>query len=279
MNKIDGRRLAKDLLKNLKEEVKVLKKKPVLAVVSFGDKHSSFISKKEEVAKELEVVFKKIVFNPKLKTREARKEINLIAKSSNIDCIVIQLPLPTNISPALLNVIPPQKDPDVLSDKSVGLFFNDRLKIKPPTAEAIMYALESENLDLTDKKVVLFGAGRLVGRFLIKLLLEKKVQLTVLAHPLEDEEIKRVCFDADIVISSVGQPHFLKADLLPANTTVIDSGFSTLDGKVYGDVKFETSLDKFKIIAKVPGGVGPLGVTMLFKNIIELYKLKNKNKS
>ncbi len=271
----DGQALAKEILAEVKKELESLDKKPTLAVVSFGSEQSLYIKRKKEVAEDLGIGFKRYSFDESISAKEFRRRLNEVVKSSQIDSVVVQLPLPKSINSAVLNIIPLEKDPDLLSDRAIGQFFNNRSKILPPTAEAILVILEKSNIKLKDALVVIFGYGKLVGRFLVKMFLEQEAIVRVAAHPLRNELLKDFVAKSDIIISGVGEALFLKANLLPEESVVVDAGFSTLDGKPVGDVNFEAVQDKFRLIIPVPGGVGPVGVAMLFKNIVKLYKNHN----
>lgn len=268
---INGQEIAHKILDGLKKEVLGLDNKISLAVVSFGSDHSSYIKRKKETAEYLGVGFREYNFKESISTRVFRAELNKIVKENN-SAVIVQLPLPEQIGQAVLDVIPTEKDPDVLSSKSVGAFFNNRSKVLPPTAQAIITMLEDSGEELEGKNIILFGHGQLVGRFLLKMLLDKKADVTVIASPTQDKKIERIAEGADIIISAVGKPHFLDPAILPKEAVVIDSGFSTLDGKISGDVDFEAHPDRFRLISPVPGGVGPVGIAILFKNIIKLAK-------
>ena len=272
-NIFNGKKFAQELLEELKKEVDSLDKKPTLAVVSFGDSQSIYIQRKKDTADFLGIGFKHYSFDENIGSKKFREELNKIVKSSQINSIVIQLPLPRGISESVLNVISPEKDPDLLSNKSTGQFFNDKSLIEPPTARAIIDILEKENIAIKDKQVSIFGYGKLVGRFLAKMLLDRGANVKIVAHLLEDKEIKEFTGESSIIVSAVGIPHFLNAELLPKKAIIIDAGFSTLDGKVVGDVNFETaSKNEFRMVSPVLGGIGPVGVAILFKNIVTLYK-------
>lgn len=270
----DGEALAREILDKLKKEVVAFKKKPNLAVVSFGREPSPFIKKKKETAEFLGIGFKQYAFDESIGTKEFRRRLNQISKLDQISAIVVQLPLPESINSAVLNVIPPEKDPDLLSDKAVGLFFNNHSKIIPPTAGAIMAVLDKTGIELKDSTVSMFGFGKLVGRFLVKLLLEQKANVRVATQAMSNEEIKEFVAGSNIIVSAVGSPHFLNGKLLPEKAVVIDAGFSTLDGNIAGDIDFGEATDKLRLAVMVPGGVGPVGVAMLFKNVVQLFSHK-----
>src|SRR3989344_5900413 len=269
MEIFNGNKFAREILEGLKQESKTLAVKPGVAVVGFGEE-SAFIKRKRETAEFLGFNFRYHSFDESIGAKEFRERLNEIVRSHGVTAVVVQLPLPRNIKPAALNAIPIEKDPDFLSDRAVGLFFNDRSIVSPPSAQAIIGILERDGTKLENSKVAVFGYGNLVGRFLVKMLLDAKAQVRIAAHPMSQEDISEFVSGSDIVISAVGSHRFLDAALLPEGAAVVDAGFSMLDGKIAGDINFEAVPDKFKLIVPVPGGVGPVGVAMLFKNIIEL---------
>lgn len=268
-NVFDGNKFAQEVLDELKKEAETLSATPGVAVVGFG-KESAFVRRKRETAEFLGFKFQYHSFNDTVSTKEFSERLNEIVRGPGVGSVVVQLPLPAGINPAALNVIPVAKDPDFLSDRATGLFFNDSSLVKPPTAAAIVAILDKERITLDGASVCVFGYGKLVGRFLVKMLLDRKARVRVVAHPMNRESISEFVSGNEVVISAVGSPYFLDAKLLPEGAVVVDAGFSILDSVVKGDINFEAVSDKFKLIVPVPGGVGPVGVAMLFKNIIKL---------
>jgi len=270
----NSKKLADDILTKTKKEVTGLDKKPTLAVVSFGTNHSVYIKKKEEAANFVGINFKKYSFDENLSARTLRQKLHHLAKSPTVDSIVVQLPLPKKIGSSILNIIPPEKDPDLLSERSLGRFFSGRQSLEPPTAGAIVKILGEQKINLNGARVAIFGYGRLVGRFLAKMLLDRKATVSIADHPMSAEQTKKFVSGANIIVSAVGSTQFLESSLLPKNSIVIDAGFSTLDGKVYGDVVFSATQkeDRFRLVVSTSGGIGPVSVALLLKNVIQLYK-------
>lgn len=273
----DGKKFADKILTGLKAEIDSWPKKPSLAVVSFGPKedNSSYVIQKRKTAEFLGLGFQHYHYSPKAASSE-REYLNKIVKMEKNSAVVVQLPLAEGISYSILNAIPVNKDPDLLSDKAVGLFFNGRSWVNPPTAAAILRILEESNILMKNKKVALFGYGRLVGRFLVPLLIEKGAVVTVLEKNAPEEVVLDISSKADIIISAVGQPGLITALMVKDGAVVVDAGFSIEAGKITGDVDFNSVENKTSFITPVPGGVGPVTVAELFVNVIELFKLYNK---
>jgi len=250
-NIFNGKQLAQEILTSLKEKTVAWPKKPQLAVISFGPEQSAFINQKEKFAGALNFGFKHYNMNEPISSRQVRQELNKIIKAKSNTAIVIQLPLPSFINIKILNIIPPEKDPDLLSEKSAGMFFNGTALLEPPTAGAILKILESSQIDLKNKKVVIFGFGKLVGRFLTPMLLKKGVILSIMEKNIDLAIAQDYTLSADIIISACGQPGLITADMVKSGVVIIDAGFSTVDGKISGDVDFEAVQNKTSLILSV----------------------------
>ena len=276
----DGKKLAQEILGEIKKETTSWKSKPTVAVVSLGNKsdNSSYIKQKKETALELGFGFKHFHFDLPLTTSKLSVELNKLSKREDINGIVVQLPLPENVKHSVFNIIPPEKDVDLLSDRAAGSFFNGRSLIDPPTAAAIIYILEKSNVDLRGKTIAVFGFGRLVGRFLTPMLITRGATVIIIEKNTPNAWAMEFSLKADIIISAVGQPNLIKADMVKEGAVVVDAGFSLFDNNIVGDVDFETVKNKASLITPVPGGVGPVTVALLFKNLMELYKLTKNNK-
>ncbi|MEK7174796.1 MAG: bifunctional 5,10-methylenetetrahydrofolate dehydrogenase/5,10-methenyltetrahydrofolate cyclohydrolase [Patescibacteria group bacterium] len=298
----DGKKLAQKILEGLKKETSVWPKKPSVAVISFGDKtaNSSYIAQKRKTAGFLNFAFNHYHYSES-DFPKARDYLNKIARFEKHTAVVVQMPLPPGVNPAVLNIVPIEKDPDLLSDRAVGMFFNGRSLVNPPTPSAILKILKESGVNLSHKKIVIFGYGRLVGRFLVPALVKEDGVVTVIEKGLSAPEVLSVSREADIIISAVGQPNLIKADMVKDGLVVIDAGFSLvdpvrgrelsdalnsitkqrpsasngIDGKITGDVEFDSVSKKASLITPVPGGVGPVSVAELFSNVVQLFKAAN----
>ncbi len=273
MKILDGKKLAKKILTKLKKEVENFNLKLSLGVIQVGENKVSeiYINQKRKAAKFVKIDFKLFKFPTKIEKDKLKREITKIVNLPEVSGLIIQLPLPKKFSPEeFLNLIPPQKDIDVLSEKSLGRFYQGRLEILPPTVNAILKLLKSCKISLKGKNVVLLGAGRLVGLPLTLELLRKKATLSIL-----NEFTKNVVFftkRADILISGVGKPNLIKGEMVKKGVVVIDAGTTKEKGKLVGDVDFKSVSKKASYITPVPGGVGPLTVACLIENLVKLNK-------
>ena len=235
---LDGKKLAEKILRNLKKEVEKKQLKLKLAVVLVGNDFSSkvFIRKKQEACEKIGVGFELFKFSAKISTSGLKKEIKKIGKDPIVSGIVIQLPLPKKFNTdEILNLIPPKKNIEIIS----------------PVVCAIERLLKEYKISLLAKKVVLVGRGRLVGQPLAAWFKKQKIDFSNI------DKIKQ----ADIVISGVGKQNLITGEMVKRRVVVIDVG---------GDVDFQAVSKKASYISPVPGGVGPLTVACLLKNLAKL---------
>ena len=268
---LDGKKLSEDILNNLKKEIKSRQLKLKLAVVLAGKDRASRIHviKKELACKKIGVDFKLYRFTSGIGTGRLEKEVKSIAEDPKNSGIVIQLPLPKNIdSEKVLNIIPGEKDVDVLSEKSFEKFERGKSLIFPPTAKATCYLLKKYKINIRGKYVVVVGAGRLVGKPLAAWLKLRGANFSVLDKSTED--ISAFTKKADILISGVGKANLIKGDMVKDGAIVIDVGSSIENGRAVGDIEFKTVSKKAGYITPVPGGVGPMTVACLLENLIKM---------
>ena len=273
MQILDGKKLSDKILNNLKKKIESHQMKLRLAVIQIGRNYISevFISQKKKVAEKIGIGFKLYQFDKKIEKDRLKKKIKEIIKDPLNSGIIIQLPLPKQfLADDFLNLIPEEKDVDVLSEKSLGKFYQGKLKILPPIVKGILSLLKNYKIKLKGKNVVIIGTGRLIGLPLNLQLLKEKATLLVL-----NEFTKNISFftnKADILISGVGKPNLIKSNMIKKGAVVIDAGISQRNGKVIGDVDFKEVSKKASYITPVPGGVGPMTVVSLLENLVELNK-------
>ena len=272
---LNGKELSEKILAKLKKAVKKSKLKLRLAVIQVGENSVSqvFINQKKKACEKTGINFKLFKFPAEIGLRELKKETEKIVKSKVTSGVIIQLPLPKKfLAEEFLNLIPEGKDIDVLSEKSLGKFYQGCLKILPPTVSGILKLLKSYKIGSIGKNVVIVGAGRLVGFPLATQLLKEKATLSVLNEWTRDAS--SFTKKADILISGVGKPNLIKGNVVKKGVIVIDAGTSIKKGKLVGDVDFKSVSKKANYITPVPGGVGPLTVACLLENLAVLNKKK-----
>ena len=196
-----------------------------------------------------------------------------LAQNNEIDGILLQLPLPRHLNAdAATAHIPFEKDVDGFSAKNLGLLMQNKQRIAACTPSGVMKLLENEGIELTGKNAVVIGRSETVGKPMAMLLLNANATVTV-CHS-KTKNLKEVCKEADILISAVGKAKFVTADMIKDGAVVIDVGMNRDEnGKLCGDVDFEGVKEKASHITPVPGGVGPMTITMLMYNT---YLIANK---
>ncbi len=276
---IDGKEISKQIKEELASKVKTCMIKPSLAVIQIGEDPASnaYIKGKAKAANEIGMNFR--LFQYAFDTSE-REIVNKIVELNNdeyIDGIIVQLPLPSGMSTKkIINAIDVSKDVDGLTDKSIARFYNNRKCFVPCTPQAVMELLKQKEIEVAGKHVVVVGRSNLVGKPLVQLFLKKDATVTV-CHS-KTENLKELTKLADVLIVAVGKKHLITADMVKEGVIIIDVGITREDGKLYGDVDFDKVEKKASYITPVPGGVGPMTVTMLLRNVIECYNNKNTSK-
>jgi methylenetetrahydrofolate dehydrogenase (NADP+)/methenyltetrahydrofolate cyclohydrolase len=275
---LEGKPLAEKIKEEIKAQIQALGIKPVLASVLVGENAGAeaYVKSQSKAAENLGIVYQ---FH---KLDAATTEVALIEfikklnSDKNVNGIIIQMPLPAQIDyKKISQFISAEKDVEGMHPANIGKIVFGKAKILPCTPAAVMELLNSTGVDLYGKEVVIVGHSEIVGKPLALLLLEKFATVTVAhigtskAGKLE-EHIKK----AEVLIVAVGKAGLIKGDLVKEGAIVIDVGINRVDGKIVGDVEFEAAEKKASYITPVPGGVGPLTVTMLMRNLVEAAKLQ-----
>jgi len=266
---LDGRKLAKEILEKIKKEIKNRHLKLRLAVILVGENPISriFVHQIEKATEKVGISFKLFKFPAKTSLQGLKKEIKKIVKNPQNHGAVIQLPLPKKFSPEeFFNLITGEKDINVLSEKSLGKFYQGQLSILPPTVRGIIYLFKKYKIDLKGRNIVIVGAGRLVGNPLAIQLLQEKATLAVLNEFTKDTP--SFTKKADILVSAVGKPNLIKGKMVKKGVTAVDAGTSLKGNRLVGDVDFKSVSKKAKYITPVPGGVGPMTVACLLENLV-----------
>ena len=272
---LDGGTIAKRILKDL--EHRVAGRKIKLAVIQVGHNAVSetYIEKKKEAAKQVGIGFQLFQFPKDILAEELKDQVKKIGNDKQISGMIIQLPLPKFMNQQeVLDVIPIEKDVDVLSSEGFGLFALGRLPILPPTVGAVSLLLQEYGIQIKGKNVVIVGAGRLVGLPLSIWCVREGA--TVFVVNKYTKNLSSLTKQADILISGVGKAKLIQGDMVKKGAVVIDAGTSIEQGTTRGDVDFESVSQKADFITRVPGGVGPLTVACLLKNLSILSKIQER---
>lgn len=269
---IDGKRIAKEILDDLKIKIAALKVKPTLAVILIGENPASkiYVEKKEQTCKTVGINS----ISLKLKTSTAEidllNEITRLNKDPNITSILIQLPLPSHINQEkILEAVAPEKDVDGFHPYNMGKLLLGYEDCRVPcTPLGIHELLIRSNIELEGKHVLIIGRSNIVGKPLAALLIQKRKGLnaTVTIAHSKTHNLKSLAYSADILVAAIGKASFVTKDMVKKGAVVIDVGTNRIDGTVVGDVDFKEVSKIASYITPVPGGVGPMTIAMLLKN-------------
>lgn len=287
MKIIDGKKLAEKIKDGLvKKILKLNGPKPNLAIILVGRRQDSslYVGLKEREAKKVGIDTHLYKCPENITEQEVLDIIEHLNKDELIDAILLQLPLPKNLdTDKIIKAIDPAKDVDGFHPDSLGKLLKscNHKNIVPPVFEVVLEMLKSINYELTGKEICIVANSDIFGKNLAKVLECKQAKVEVVHG--DDKDLKNKTSKADILITAVGKPEFIKKDMVKKDAVVIDVGItkkdasagSALKKKVYGDVDFKDVKDKVSYITPVPGGVGPMTIAMAFKNTLELYKRRH----
>lgn len=274
---LDGKKAAEKIKNEIKLEISLLEKKPSLAVIIVGDFEPSkiYVSNKEKACKEVGILSKTFSLKEDVSEEELLGFIEKLNNDSNVNGVLVQLPLPKHIdSNKILNSISPIKDVDGLHALNVGNLVLKNETMIPCTPKGIISLLESNNINLDGKNVVIINRSNIVGRPLSILFLNKNSTVTICHTHTED--INFYSKNADILVTGVGKPNFITKDKIKDGVIVVDVSMNRIGSKLCGDVDFENVKGKASYITPVPGGVGPMTIASLLENVLKAYKQQNQ---
>jgi len=270
---IDGRKLRKEILEEIKKDIALLSFQPVFCDVLVGDNPVSlqYVNMKKKMAEDLGIRFHEAFFPIDISTENLVKEIQKINQIENMCGVIVQLPLPETLDQEkVLDAVDSHLDVDCLSITTSDKFYSGDLFLGFPTALACISLLDSLNLDLTNKKIVVMGQGKLVGKPVSALLNFRNLNVEIVRSKTENKE--KILKEADIVISGMGKGKYIKGDMIKEGAVLIDAGSSESNSGIIGDVDLESVEGIASFVSPVPGGVGPMTVAMLFKNVLKVAK-------
>lgn len=276
---IDGKQISEHIRNNISKNLESLKQMgitPGLAVIIVeGDSASrTYVDNKKKACKDLGIYSEEYCLSPQVTQEELIDLIYMLNEKANINGILVQLPLPKHLNEKqIIESINPLKDVDAFHAENVGRIMLGDYRLSPCTPAGIMEMFKYENINLCGKHCVVLGRSNIVGKPMAMLLLHANATVTI-CHT-KTINIKDICKNADIIISAVGKTKFVTADMVKKDAVVIDVGMNRDDnGKLCGDVDFENVKDIASYITPVPGGVGPMTITMLMQNTINAVKLQ-----
>ena len=272
-----GKMVSAKVRGSILEEVNGLKDKgvrPGLAVIIVGEDPASkvYVRNKESACEECGFYSEKYAMPEETTQEELLGLIDELNHNPRIDGILCQLPVPKHINEqAIIDAISPEKDVDAFHPINVGKIMVGNFDFLPCTPAGVMQLLEEYDIDPNGKNCVVIGRSNIVGKPMAMLLLHKNGTVTI-CHS-RTKNLKEVCAQADILVAAVGKADFVTADMVKEGAVVIDVGMNRKDGKLCGDVAFDEVNEKASYLTPVPGGVGPMTITMLMKNTLKAAKL------
>ena len=272
---IDGKKLAQDIRVEIKagvDKFRSERKRDIgLAVVLVGDNPASqvYVRNKIKACEEVGIKSYSEYLPANCAQDSLASVVKRLATDKNIDGILVQLPLPEHLdAEKILKLIPTEKDVDGFSEENTGKLSRGEDCLVACTPNGIMKILERYGVETCGKKAVVVGRSDIVGKPMAMLLINADATVTVCHSKTAD--LKEECLRADILVAAVGKTKFITADMVKEGATVIDVGMNRNEnGKLCGDVDFENVKDKCSYITPVPGGVGPMTITMLMYNTLQ----------
>ena len=269
---LEGKQIAETIKAELKSQIAALRSKPVLASIMVGENVGSeaYAKSQAKTAEALGVIYQPHKFVSDTSQAQLSEFIGELNSDNRVNGIILQMPLPDQLDyKKAISLIKPEKDVEGIHPENMGKLICGSGRVVPCTANAVMELLNSTQTDLYGKEAVIVGHSGIVGKPLALLLLEKLVTVTV-CHIATSKanKLKEHVARAEILIVATGKPELIKGSWIREDAIVIDVGISRVGGKLVGDVEFEAAKTKASFITPVPGGVGPLTVAMLMRNLV-----------
>ena len=270
---LEGKIVADRIKDDLKARVQSLKQAPVLASILVGDNPSAvaYVESQAKIAASLGITYKLHQFAESISEDELIGFVFKLNADVSVNGIIVQIPLPQGIDyMKICELILPNKDVEGMHPTNIGKVLFGRARIVACTANSVMELLNSTGIDLYGKEVVVVGHSEIVGKPLAMLLLEKFATVTI-CHIATSEagKLQEHVQRAEVLIVAVGQAGLIKGEWIRKGAIVIDVGINRLGDKIVGDVDFVTAEKRASYITPVPGGVGPLTVAILMRNLVE----------
>lgn len=275
---IDGKSIANKIKDNISKEIYNLGQRPNLAIILLGNREDSklYVKLKKTQAKTvgIDTHFYHLEEDSEAELIEI---IEFLNDDPVIDGILVQLPLPKHINAdKVINIIDPKKDVDGFNKKNLDNLNSEKTLVSP-VFSSILKIFEEISYKLEDKKVALVYNSEIFGNNLVDLLKKQKAKFLMIQKKSINKNIAKLK-TADVIISVIGHPWWIKKSYIKKGVVIIDVGISKKKDKVYGDANYKYLLDKVDYITPVPGGIGPITIAMLFKNTLKAFKIKKENK-
>jgi len=277
---IDGKAVSKAVRERVAAETAQLKEKgvtPGLAVIIVGDDPASqvYVRNKEKACEEVGFYSEKFALPAEITQQQLNSLVEELNGRSDINGILCQLPLPAHLDDKeVINLINPIKDVDAFHPVNVGAIMIGDYNFLPCTPAGVMELIHATGVDVCGKKAVVIGRSNIVGKPMAMLLLHENATVEI-THS-KTQNLAEIAADADILVAAIGKAKFVGADMVKEGAVVIDVGMNRDEnGRLCGDVDFEAVKDKCAYITPVPGGVGPMTISMLMQNTLTAAKIQN----
>jgi len=285
MKILDGKKLNKEILEDLKSEILGIKEASQedvsLVILQTGNDPASNIYIKNKIifAEKIGAKCEVVKFDSGAEQLEIIKKIEELNNDQNVNGMILQLPISEHLDKQkIINVIKPEKDVDGLGVINLGkLVNNDSTGIIPATARGIVTLLKENNIEILGKEITILGRSVLVGKSVALNLINNDA--TVSIYHSKSKNLDDAIKNSDIIISATGQNGIINCNNLRENQVFVDVGISIVDGRIKGDIDIDTNsvgYEKIQALSPVPGGVGPMTVASLFQNLLQAYKMQNK---
>ena len=275
---MDGKQTSQRVRNEISEAVAARKAAglpvPGLAVILVGEDPASqvYVRNKQKACEEVGFYSEAYELPETTTQEELEALVDRLNEDDKIHGILVQLPLPKHLDETrVLLKIRPEKDVDAFHPVNVGKIMTGNYDFVPCTPAGVMELIKESGIDVTGKECVVVGRSNIVGKPMSMLLLHKNGTVTICHSRTKD--LKNICNKADILVSAIGKAKFITEDMVKEGAVVIDVGINrNEEGKLCGDVDFDNVVNKVSAITPVPGGVGPLTITMLLNNTLEAFK-------
>jgi len=276
---LEGKKIAESIKQGLSSQIHSIKDKyarvPILVSIQIGENSASevYLKSQRKTAEELGIEYRLKIMGEKTEQDEVVGLINDLNADPNVSGIIIQMPLPAHINArVLISSILPAKDVEGMHPANLGSIISKDARLIPCTAAAVMELIKSTRVDLYGKEAVIVGHSEIVGKPLAMLLLNEFATVTVCHIATSDKGmLAEHVRAAEILVVAVGKAGVIKSDWIKEGAIVIDVGINRVEGKLVGDVEFDEVSRRASYITPVPGGVGPLTVAMLMRNVVSSF--------
>lgn len=283
---IDGQKLARKIKNKIVKKILEINNnkpdcpnRPNLAIILVGEREDSklYVSLKEKEAKIVGIDTHLYKLPANIPEADILETIDCLNNDEMIDAILVQLPLPKEFNTdKIIKAINPKKDVDRFHPDNLAVLMSScgHNEVMPPVHSTVLEILRSVKCDLKDKKICIIANSEIFGKSLAKVLSCAGAKTSIITA--NDKNLIEQTKQANILITAVGKPKFIKADMIKQDAIIIDIGITKENKKISGDVDFVDVIAKANFVTPVPGGVGPLTIAMLFKNTLELFKNNHK---